>query len=403
MKWMLGVGLLVVAGVAAYWALARSGPAVVPFAKVGRERLVSTLGTNGKIEPSEWAVLRAPMSGRLVSLAVVKGAQVRRGQAVGQMESEAARAEVVAAEARLEQARAELVVASRGAAAAAVAEVEGALERARVERENARRRLQNLEALVAAEAATRVERDQAADRVRVAEAEVAALEKRRAAMGAEKSGVAAAQARVKDAEAGLALARGVVARAAVVAPMAGTVYALDVKAGAVLENGAALGEVGNLGELRAVVYVDEPELGRVGVGMAVEFTWDALPGRVWKGRVEKMPSQVVTLGSRQVGEVVCRLENADGALPAGANVNASVISKTIESALVAPKEAMRRESGQTVAYVLVGGRLERRVVRTGTSSITRVEVVEGLQEGELVALPTEVVLRAGDEVKAEVR
>ena len=224
-----------------------------------------------------------------------------------------------------------------------------------------------------------------------------------AAVGAEKSGVAAAQARVKDAEAGLALARGVVARAAVVAPMAGTVYALDVKAGAVLENGAALGEVGNLGELRAVVYVDEPELGRVGVGMAVEFTWDALPGRVWKGRVEKMPSQVVTLGSRQVGEVVCRLENADGALPAGANVNASVISKTIDSALVAPKEAMRRESGQTVAYVLVGGRLERRVVRTGTSSITRVEVVEGLQEGELVALPTEVVLRAGDEVKAEVR
>ena len=403
MKWMLGVGLLVVAGVAAYWALARSGPAVVPFAKVGRERLVSTLGTNGKIEPSEWAVLRAPMSGRLVSLAVVKGAQVRRGQAVGQMESEAARAEVVAAEARLEQARAELAAASRGAAAAVVAEVEGALERARVERENARRRLQNLEALVAAQAATRVERDQAADRVRVAEAEVAALEKRRAAMGAEKSGVAAAQARVKDAEAGLALARGVVARAAVVAPMAGTVYALDVKAGAVLENGAALGEVGNLGELRAVVYVDEPELGRVGVGMAVEFTWDALPGRVWKGRVEKMPSQVVTLGSRQVGEVVCRLENADGALPAGANVNASVISKTIESALVAPKEAMRRESGQTVAYVLVGGRLERRVVRTGTSSITRVEVVEGLQEGELVALPTEVVLRAGDEVKAEVR
>jgi multidrug efflux pump subunit AcrA (membrane-fusion protein) len=80
-----------------------------------------------------------------------------------------------------------------------------------------------------------------------------------------------------------------------------------------------------------------------------------------------------------------------------------VISKTVENALAAPKEAMRRENGQTVAYVLVGGRLERRVVKTGTSSITRVEVLDGLKEGDLVALPTEVVLKAGDEVKAEVR
>jgi HlyD family secretion protein len=83
-----------------------------------------------------------------------------------------------------------------------------------------------------------------------------------------------------------------------------------------------LGEIGNLSDLRAVVFVDEPEMGRVAVGMPVEFTWDALPGRVWKGHVERMPAQIVTMGSRQVGEIVCRLENEDRALPAGANVNA---------------------------------------------------------------------------------
>ena len=403
MKWAVAAVLLAVVALGGYGALVHGGPPAVPFARVQRERLVSTLSTNGKVEPSEWAVMRAPMAGRLVSLTVTKGAQVRKGQVIGQMESDAARAEVVAAEARLEQAQAELAVASRGATAAVVAEIEGALERARVERENARGRVKNLEALVAAQAATKLELEQARDRLRVAEAEVAALEKRRGALGAEKSGVAAAQARVKDAEASLTLARGAVAKAAVVSPMAGTVYSLEVKAGAVLENGAAMGEAGNLGELRVIVYVDEPELGRVGVGMPVEFTWDALPGRTWKGRVEKLPSQIVTLGSRQVGEVVCRLDNGDRALPAGANVNASVISKTIESALVAPKEAIRRENGQAVTYVLAGGRLERRIVRTGTSSITRVEVIEGLKEGELVALPTDVALKAGDEVKAEVR
>ncbi|MEP7365357.1 MAG: biotin/lipoyl-binding protein, partial [Acidobacteriota bacterium] len=93
MKWLAVAVLVAAAGVAGYWALLRGGPAVVPFAKVGRERLVSTLSTNGKVEPAEWAVLRAPMAGRLVSLTVTKGAEVRKGQAIGQLESDAARAE----------------------------------------------------------------------------------------------------------------------------------------------------------------------------------------------------------------------------------------------------------------------------------------------------------------------
>ncbi|MEP7365246.1 MAG: efflux RND transporter periplasmic adaptor subunit, partial [Acidobacteriota bacterium] len=328
---------------------------------------------------------------------------VRKGQAIGQLESDAARAEVVAAEARLAQAKAEVAVAQRGATPVAIAEADGALTKARVEAASARERAKKLEALVAADAATKAERELARERVRVADAEMQAAANRRVALTMDRSGIAAAQARVKDAEASLELAKAAVAKTVIVSPLAGVVYSLEAKAGAVLENGAALGEVGKLDELRAVVYVDEPELGRVGVGMAVEFTWDALPGRTWKGRVEKMPSQIVALGSRQVGEVVCRLVNEDRALPAGANVNASVISKTIESALVAPKEAMRRENGQTVVYVLAGGRLERRVVRTGTSSITRVEVLDGVKEGEMVALPTDVVLKAGVEVKAEVR
>jgi HlyD family secretion protein len=403
MKVWLGVAGLAMAAAGGYWFFGRSGPVVVPFAKVSRERLVSTLTTNGKVEPAEWAVLRAPVAGRIALLTVAKGAAVRKGQAVGQMESDGAKAEVVAAEARLAQARAELAVTQRGASPAAIAEADGALTKARVEVANARERVKKLEALVAADAATKLERDQARERLKLAEADMQALSNRRVALTMDRAGIAAAQAKVKDAEAALELARTAVAKTAIVSPVAGTVYALEAKAGAVVENGAALGEVGNLDELRAVVYVDEPEMGRVGVGMPVEFTWDALPGRVWKGHVEKMPAQIVTLGSRQVGEVVCRLENEDRALPAGANVNAAVISKTVESALAAPKEAMRRENGQTVAYVMGGGKLERRVVKTGTSSITRVEILEGLKEGDLVALPTEVVLKAGDEVKAEVR
>lgn len=402
MKWLAVVGTVMVAGVA-YWSLERSGPAVVPFAKVSRGRLVSTLGTNARIEPLEWVVVRAPVAGKLATLTIALGDTVRAGQAVGAMDAEAARAAVVQAEAALEQARAALAAAERGPARQLVAEVDGELATARVEAEQARRRVKNLESLVTAQAATKLELEQAKDRAAVAEARVEALAKRRSTLETDGAAVNSARARVKEAESVLAMARAALAKTAVVSPLAGTVYSLEVKPGAVLENGAAIAEVGKLEQLRAVVYVDEPELGRVGVGMPVEFTWDAQPGRKWAGRVEKLPARIVASGSRQVGEVICRVENADRTLPAGANVNATILSKTVEGALITPKEALRRENGETVAYVAEGGRVRRRVLKTGVSSITHVEVLDGLKEGDLVALPTELPLSDGVAVTPEVR
>ena len=381
MKWLAVGGAVVVLAGVAYWTLGRGGPTVVPFAKVSRGRLVSTLGTNARIEPLEWAVVRAPAAGKLATLTIALGDTVRAGQAVGAMDAEAARAAVVQAEAALEQARAALAAAERGPARQLVAEVDGELATARVEADQARRRVKNLEALAAAQAATRLELEQAKDRAAVAEARVEALAKRRSTLETDRAAVDSARARVKEAGSVLAVARAALAKTAVVSPMAGTVYSLEVKPGAVLENGAAIAEVGKLEELRAVVAVDEPEMGRVGVGMPVEFTWDAQPGRKWAGRVE----------------------NADRTLPAGANVNATILSKTVEGALIAPKEALRRENGETVAYVAEGGRVRRRVLQTGVSSITHVEVLGGLKEGDLVALPTEQPLTDGLAVTPEVR
>ena len=123
MKWAAALVMLAVTVLAGYWGLVHGGPPVAPFAKVSRQRLVSTLSTNGKIEPSEWAVLRAPRAARLASLTVTKGAQVGRGQVIGQLEDGAKRAEVVAAEARVAQAQADQHAAIRGAPLPVVAEL----------------------------------------------------------------------------------------------------------------------------------------------------------------------------------------------------------------------------------------------------------------------------------------
>jgi len=136
------------------------------------------------------------------------------------------------------------------------------------------------------------------------------------------------------------------------------------------------------------------------VGMAVAISWDAAPGESWKGEVEMMPAQIVAIGTRQVGEVRCGIENRDGRLPAGANVNVEIVAEVVENALSIPKEALRREGGKTGVFVRSGDQVRWREVELGTSSLTHVEVKNGLQEGEAVALPAEPPLADGEKIRA---
>jgi HlyD family secretion protein len=134
--------------------------------------------------------------------------------------------------------------------------------------------------------------------------------------------------------------------------------------------------------------------------MPVRITWDAMPGREWKGFVESVPLQVVPLGTRQVGEVLCTIDNPDLTLIPGTNINAEIISSTVENAVTVPKEALRRQGPDTGVFVLgEGNRLAWRAVKLGVSSVTRVQIVSGLKPGESVALPVERPIKAGDEVR----
>ena len=64
-----------------------------------------------------------------------------------------------------------------------------------------------------------------------------------------------------------------------------------------------------------------------------------------------------------------------------------------------PKEVIRRQGSETGVFILDGTKLVWRPVRTGITSVTRVQILEGLQEGDQVALPVERAIKAGDEVK----
>ena len=390
------VGVLVL--VLGWWAYRRrNAPPEAPFAKVTRETVVSTLITNGRMEPVEWTAVLAERSGVVEKLHAERGTRVGRGDMLAEVGAENSRSDLTAAEARVSQARADLSVVEAGGRASDLAEIDGALARARVERENARKEQASLERLVAKQAATRQEAEDAARRVELADTQIQALEKKRAAL-VGKADRTSAEAKLRELEAAADISRHQLEKTVIRAPIAGVVYDSAVRLGSYLNPGDPVAKVGRTEKVRVRVYVDEPELGRVAAGMPVTITWDALPNRSWKGSVERMPDQIAALGTRQVAEVVCVIDNPGGELLPGANVNAEIRSRVAENALTIPREALRRESNVPGVLLLQGDKVVWRKVALGVSAVTRVQVLEGLNEGDSVALPSEVTLEDGSPV-----
>jgi len=394
--WLLVLVLLLALG----WLMYRRGsaPPEVPFARVTRGTLVSTLVTNGKVEPVEWVSVLAERSGVVRTLRAERGARVQRGDVLVELGVEDTQADLAAAEARAAQARAELRLFEAGGRASERAALASETANARMDLEVARKERDALARLVEKQAGTRQELTEAARRVERAELQLSELDKRRAAL-VDSSDRAVAEAKLREAETVIARARVQLEKAAIRSPISGVVYETEVRVGSFLSPGQAVAKVGRTDKVRVRLYVDEPELGRVAPAMPVAITWDALQGRQWQGTVERMPAEVTALGSRQVGEVISVIGNPGGELLPGTNVNAEIRSREAAGALSIPREALRREAGQTGVFLLQGDRVAWRKVAIGISSITRIQVTQGLAEGDAVALPTDAPLAVGAPVR----
>ena len=369
----------------------------VPFAKVLRETLVSTLPTNGKVEPIEWQAVRTEQAGLVSKVPVQEGQAVSQGTPLAILSDTGLQADLDAAEARVAQARADLATIVAGGKELELAAIESDLARLNVEKEHDQKEYASLRRLADKQAASMQEVDEMKSKVQAAEMGIEALNKRRAAL-IGRSDKTVAEARLRDAQAAVELAKNHLAQTVIHAPISGVVYNLAARPGSYLNIGDLVANVGQTERLRVRVYVDEPELGRVHEGQPVTINWDALPGRTWEGAVERKPANIVALGSRQVGEVLCTIANPGRVLLPGTNVDAHVRTATVTNALTMPKECLRRDANGVGAFVLRGERLAWQPVSTGASSLTRVQIVQGLAEGDAVALPTEETLHSGEVV-----
>jgi HlyD family secretion protein len=391
--WILVGGLLVLIALLVFIG-GRGSTARVAVADVVRENVSSVVSTNGKVEPIQPRSFRAGYPTFVEHVYVVEGQHVKRGQMLFGLDDTEVQADLAQARADLSAQQEALSVAKAGGHASQLAKAAADLKKAEASRDQLRRDNESLSRLVNEKAATPEELQQNKLQLVQAEADVQSFEKmmqtleQQAQLDQGRVALLVEHARVtvQDLEERIESAHGS-------APFDGTLYSLPIRQGDFVKAGDLLGEMADLRQVRIRAFIDEPELGQIAVNQPVEILWDAHPDRIWNGRTEVLPKQVVTRGTRNVGELICSVTNDRLDLLPNTTVDVRINVSERPSALVVPRGAVYIEGEKRYVFRVEDNRLHRREIKVGIANPTKIEVLSGLNEGDVVALPGEASLK----------
>ena len=359
----------------------------VRAAQANHQSINTTISTNGRVEPVNNFPFPSPISTTVKAVYVQPGDQVPAGKLIMLLDDVQARARLATAQAAVKNAEAAVEAAthngSREQQQASAAEI----TRSRMDRDDAQRNLDALIKLNANGAASASE--VAAARQRLASANASLEAAQTSSQGRYSTAeIERARSALEDAEANLVAAQQVEAQTRVVAPAAGTVYSIDVRARDFVEQGKQLAQLADLQHERVRAYFDEPELGSLAVGQPIEVKWEGRPGRMWHGHIERIPVTVIHLETRTVGEVIVDIDDPDGELLPDTNVTVTVTTASQANALSIPREALHMENGKPYVFKIVEDELKRTPVTTGSFNLTQVAIIAGLNAGDWVATGT---------------
>jgi HlyD family secretion protein len=401
---------LLLAGVLAYVLLELSGRKPVPAISAvtpKRENLVSSITSNGKVEPIAPYVMRAQLDTFVEKVQAKEGQTVKRGQLLLELDVKDASAQLAETRAKLLRAQEDLRTAKAGGKTNEALRVAGDLANAVAERDRLQKNHESLLRLIAQQAATKDELAANDLALTKAHAEVTRLTAAKQEFDRSvKLDADRAALQVQQAQSEVAALEEKVADGRITAPADGTLYALPVKAGDYVKLGDLLAEMADLHKVRVRAFIDEPELGGLEPDEPVKITWDALPNMSWVGKTEIIPKQVVKREARSVGELLCSVNNDKLELLPNVNVNVRINSRERLGVLSVPRGAVQASGGRRYVFVVRGNglgvgksTLEKREIHVGIADATSYEVTSGLEEGEMVALPGDVDFRDGMTVK----
>ena len=356
----------------------------VRAAPVTHQNLVSTVPTNGLVEPVELFQAHAQSPGVVEKIYVHVGDKVKKGDLLLKMQDADAVSRLATAKSSLSSAQATMHDLQQGGTQEERLSMEADLARAQQQEDQAQKSLAALRQLQQKGAASASEVAAAEQRLQTATTTLKSVQQRQTDRYSttDRSKV---QAQVNDARAAVAAAQSTYSNDNIRTPIAGTVYAIPVADYDFVNAGETLADVADLKRMRVRAYFDEPEIGKLAVGQAVRIHWDASPNRVWHGHISRAPSTVKTYGTRNVGECLITVDDAQEDLLPNTNVTVTVTVSQRFNVLSVPREALHTEGGDYV-YRIVQGKLVRTPVQVGVTNLTRVEILSGLTEKDVVAL-----------------
>ena len=360
---------------------------VVPVrtATVERGTIRSVVSTNGKVEPLQSFEAHAPVGTTVKKLLVKEGDHVKKGQLLAQLDDAEASSQAARALSQVRTAQAETSAVQSGGNREEILTLESQLVKARTGRDTAQRNLEALRRLQQNGAASPGEVKQAEDQLAAAEADLKLVEQKQKDRYSPPE-IARVEAQKTEAQSAYAAAGNILQQLNIRAPFDGVVYSLPVHQGSYVSPGDLVLQEADLSKVLVRAYVDEPDVGRLAPGQKIELTWDAMPGRTWQGSVSSVPSTVKLLGTRNVGEATCVVDNSDLKLLPNINVGVTIVTTEHQNALTVPREAVRLDDGKTFVYQIVNDALQRRDIQTSISNLTQVEVTGGVTEKALLAL-----------------
>ncbi|HEX4322018.1 MAG TPA: efflux RND transporter periplasmic adaptor subunit [Acidobacteriaceae bacterium] len=356
----------------------------VHAAIASRTILSSTVPTNGLVEPVDNREFHSPTSATIKAIPVQQGDHVKAGQLIMQLDDVNARARVATAESALSSAEATLAATQQGGTLQEQQSLTSNVSRSQLDLAEAQRQLAALQKLQTTGAASASEVAAAQQRVSIDQDALAGLQTRQQTRYSPAD-LTRAQAAVSDAQANLAAARAVLDQTSYRAPVDGTVYSIVVGRSDFVEEGKLLCQIANLKNVRVRAYFDEPEIGSLAIGQKITIVWDARPGKEWHGHIILLPSTIVTYNTRNVGEVLVAIDDADGTLLPDTHVTVTVTTSSQPNILTIPREALHVENGKPYVFRIIDGSLVRTPVVTGTINLTQVAITSGLTDGDQVA------------------
>jgi HlyD family secretion protein len=375
-KWMIGAALVVAAGVgyavfggnkdaAPAGATGQAGafaqpPMTVELAKVSRASMQAYVEVVGSLVGAQTVDIVPRAQGRLQSIDVRIGDSVSRGQVLAKVEDQELLEQLRQADASFEVARA-------------------TIRQREADLSFAKTNLDRNKSLFERHLLPRQSLDDAEARHQASQAQLDL-----------------AQAQLQQASSRREELRINLANTTVKSPVNGFVAKRFVDPGAFVTQNIQLLSVVDISIVRLVVNLVERDLRKVNVGAGAAMSVDAYPGENFAGRVARV-APVLDPATR-TAEMEIEVPNPTGRLKPGMYARVRLISTTKANALVVPKSAMVDVQVRRGVYMVQKGQAVFRAVTLGLEEPDRIEVTDGLAEGDEVVTTGASALRDGAQV-----